>query len=85
MRQLLPLCLSGVTIYGMWLAGEKRSLGWLVGLLNQIPWLIFIIVFRAWGLLPLTVALVVTYTRNLIRWRSEEHDAEILAFEEGAA
>lgn len=72
MRQVLPLLLSAVTIYGMWLAGNKRSLGWVIGLANQVPWLAFIVVFEAWGLLPLTVALIITYTRNLLRWRAEE-------------
>ena len=76
MRQILPLLLSAITIYGMWLAGEKRSAGWAVGLANQAPWLAFIIVFEAWGLLPLTVALIVTYSRNLLRWRAEERSQQ---------
>lgn len=76
MRQILPLLLSAITIYGMWLAGEKRSAGWAVGLANQVPWLAFIIVFEAWGLLPLTVALIVTYSRNLLRWRAEERSQQ---------
>lgn len=41
-------------------------------LANQGLWLWSIIAFQVWGLVPLTVALTVIYTRNLIRWRREE-------------
>lgn len=70
-RQLVALATSVVTLYGMWLAGSHRWQGWLVGLLNQALWLGFIVAFSAWGLLPLNAALIVVYTRNLRRWRSE--------------
>lgn len=85
MRQLIALLTSGFTLWGMWLAGNKNSLGWAVGLGNQALWLVFIFAFGAYGLLPLSLAPIVTYSRNLVRWRSEEHDAEVAAFDEGAA
>jgi hypothetical protein len=69
MRQLLPLVTSCVTLVGMWEAGNKRSRAWVIGLCNQALWLAFIVVFAAWGLLPLSVALVVIYTRNLLKWQ----------------
>jgi hypothetical protein len=31
-----------------------------------------VILFQAWGLLPLTVVLTGIYGRNLLRWRREE-------------
>lgn len=71
-RQAIALSTSVVTLYGMWLTGNKRWQGWAVGLGNQGLWLVFIITFGAWGLLPLSVALTVIYTRNLVRWRAEE-------------
>ena len=70
-RQLLPLATGAVTLVAMWLAGNKRSLGWAVGLANQGLWAVFIVVFEAWGLAPLTAALTVTYARNLLKWRRE--------------
>ena len=75
MRQAIALLTSCFTLWGMWLAGNKRSLGWAVGLGNQALWIVFIVAFGAWGLLPLSLALIVTYTRNLIRWRREEAEA----------
>lgn len=78
MRQGIALLTSVVTLTGMWLAGSHRWQGWLVGLLNQILWLAFIVAFAAWGLLPLCAALIVIYGRNLLRWRAEERELLVL-------
>lgn len=72
LRQLLPLTLSANTIALMWLAGDKRTAAWVLGLLGQAGWLAFVVLFDAWGLLPLCAALTVVYGRNLWRWRREE-------------
>lgn len=69
MKQLLPWLTSAVTLYGMWVIGNKKWYGWLVGLGNQALWIATSIAFAEWGLLPLSACLVVLYTRNLIRWR----------------
>lgn len=69
MRQLIPLVTGAGTVTSMWLAGSKRWEAWAVGLANQALWLATIVVFGTWGLLPLLVFLVFTYTRNLLRWR----------------
>lgn len=71
-RTLIPWATSAGTLLGMWLLGQKRSIGWVVGLVNQALWITFAVTFRAWGLLPLTCALVVIYTRNLLRWRRDD-------------
>lgn len=73
-RQLLSLATSAITLYGMWLAGNKDHRGWTVGLWNQAVWFAFIVAFGAWGLLPLNAALVVVYTRNLRAWRVERSE-----------
>jgi hypothetical protein len=72
-RQILSLITAALTLWGMWLAGNKRSAGWIVGLVNQVFWLTTIIAFGVWGLLPLTGALTVVYSRNLLKWRREEN------------
>jgi hypothetical protein len=72
MRQLLPLALSVNTVVVMWLAGSKRALAWLLGLIGQAGWLAFVILFHAWGLTPLVVILTIVYTRNLSRWKAED-------------
>lgn len=74
---MLSIATSLVTLVGMWLVGRKDWRGWVVGLVNQTLWLALIIQTRAWGLLILTVSLVVIYTRALIAWRRD--DAALLA------
>lgn len=71
MIQIIPLLTSIFTILGMWLAGNHDHRAWYVGIANQGLWLTFIIMFHAWGLLPLLTALLFVYTRNLIRWKKE--------------
>jgi len=75
MRQLLPLALSANTIALMWLVGNRRALGWWLAVGGQAGWFAFILIFEAWGLLPMAVALTVTYIRNLVKWLREDRDA----------
>lgn len=67
----LPWLMSAITIYTMILAGNKRPGAWLVGLSNQLLWLVWIVLSSAWGLLPMNIALWVVYGRNHLRWRKE--------------
>lgn len=67
----MPYLLSAVTIYMFWLAGNKKSYTWLVGLGNQVLWLTWIIVSHTWGLLPLTAALTVMYIQNHLKWKKQ--------------
>lgn len=70
MKTLLPYLISFITIYSMFLIGNKNILGWWIGIANQVLWLVFILWYKSYGLLPLTILIVVVYTRNLITWRS---------------
>lgn len=72
MRAVLPWATSAGTLAAMWLLGQKRSVGWIVGLANQVLWITFAVMFEAWGLLPLTCALIVVYTKALIAWRRDD-------------
>lgn len=69
MLVVLPWILSALTIYTMFLAGDKKQGAWIVGLINQLLWLVFIIAIGAWGLLPMNLALWFVYTRNYIKWQ----------------
>lgn len=68
-RQVLPLATSALTVVSMWRAGSGRPDAWAIGLANQVLWLLTIVLFGVWGLLPLTVILTVTYARNWARWK----------------
>ncbi len=64
----VPWLLSILTLTMMWLVGNKNKYAWYVGLGNQVLWLTWIIAVQSWGLLILTLALIVMYIRNLIKW-----------------
>ena len=66
--QYLPWLLSAITLYMMFLAGNKSKYAWLIGLINQALWLIWIVASSAWGLLPMNIGLWVVYTRNHLKW-----------------
>lgn len=68
----LPWLLSAITIYTMFLAGNKHGKTWLVGLANQALWLIWIVASASWGLLPMNIALWIVYGRNHLKWARHE-------------
>lgn len=68
-KQLIPWLTSAVTLWGLYAVGNKRWWGWLIGLGNQVLWVTLAVLYATWGLLPLTAALIVLYTRNLVKWR----------------
>ena len=65
----LPWFLSALTIYSMLLAGNKKRGAWLIGLVNQLLWLVWIVLSGAWGLIPMNIALWIVYTRNYLKWQ----------------
>lgn len=67
----LPWLLSAITIYMTVLAGNKARNAWLLGLVNQAIWLVWIIASASWGLLPMNAALWIVYGRNHMKWRTE--------------
>ena len=64
----LPYLLSAITIYSMFLAGDRKRSAWIVGLVNQLLWLIWIFASASYGLLPMNIALWFVYFRNLKKW-----------------
>lgn len=61
--------LSVITIITMILAGNKSRWAWIIGLGNQGLWLSYIVHTRQYGLLLMTVAIIIVYARNLLKWR----------------
>jgi hypothetical protein len=71
-RDVLPWFMSAITLYMTFLQGRKRWTAWVVGLVNQLLWLWFMLDTRTWGLIPLNVGLWWLYARNLRMWYDEE-------------
>lgn len=71
MSKTLPWILSALTIYMTVLAGNKARHAWLVGLLNQALWLLWIVASETWGMLPMNIGLWALYVRNHLKWRAQ--------------
>lgn len=67
----LPYLLSAITIWMTLLAGNKHNNAWIVGLINQALWLIWIIASATWGMLPMNFALWIVYARNHFKWNQK--------------
>lgn len=70
----LALVLSVNQLIAYWLVGNKRQLGWWMGLGGGLPWLAFMIFSGIWGMLPLVAGLQVIYIRNLLKWRRDARE-----------
>lgn len=68
MKEIIPYILSALTLYTMFLAGDKKRVAWSIGLINQALWLFWIILMGTWGLLPMNIGLWVVYYRNFKKW-----------------
>ena len=64
----LPYILSVLTILMMYLVGEKKRSGWLIGLASQAIWLYWIIADQKWGFLILSFYLTYIYYVNYRKW-----------------
>lgn len=67
---VLPWVLSCTTLTVMWLAGNRRWEAWALGLASQALWVWFAAATRAYGLLPMSLFLIVVYARNAWKWRA---------------
>ena len=68
---VVSLVTSAGTLTHLWFVGRKVWWAWLIGLANQVVWAVFIVVFDAWGLLPLLVGMVVVMSTNAVQWHRE--------------
>jgi hypothetical protein len=66
----LPFLMSAITLWMNLMAGNLHRSAWLVGLVNQLLWLGWIIAVGAWGLLPMNIGLWIVYGRNHLKWNA---------------
>lgn len=72
-QQLWSWGLAAIGILGIYLAGRKNSIGWLIGVFAQLLWLAYAINTRQWGFLFTAFGYGFVYTKNWIKWRREAH------------
>lgn len=62
--------MSGLTILLTLMAGNKHRATWIVGIVSQSLWLVWIMLTGQWGFLPMSVFLVGIYARNHLKWNA---------------
>lgn len=69
------LMLVGVT--GLFLAGKKRKIGWVIGIGVQLLWIIYAIVSKQWGFIMSAIVYGAVNTINWRRWKREESESSV--------
>jgi hypothetical protein len=67
--QYLPWLLSLLSLIMVALTGNLHRKTWVFGIGIQFLWLLWIWSAKAWGFLPLTLALFGMYARNHFKWK----------------
>lgn len=83
MSPLWSYLLAAVGLAGIFLAGSKRKLGWLIGVGAQVLWIVYACITSQWGFIVSAVAYGFVYGRNWSKWRAEERLAKELGQDEG--
>lgn len=61
--------LTAVGITGLYFAGQRRALGWAIGLSAQALWIAYAVATRQWGFIASAFAYGAVYARNFLSWR----------------
>lgn len=64
--------LGVVGLTGLFLTGNMRKAGFLVGLGAQVLWIAYAVDTEQYGFIPLSLGYAFMYGRNWLRWRNEE-------------
>lgn len=65
---------ASLSIIGLWVSGQNPRAGWIYGISIQAVWVAYGLDTGQSGMLALSVAFVVIYSRNLHRWRGTRFD-----------
>ena len=68
----VELAISVITIAAAWMIGNKSVWGQRLGLLANLSWWFYVIMFQRWGLVPMEMMFTVIQIRNLIKWEKEK-------------
>lgn len=72
MKEYWSWGLSIVGITGIYLAGSKNKIGWLIGIFAQFLWITFAIQTKQYGFILASLCYGAVYLRNYLAWRKSE-------------
>lgn len=74
MSQYWSWLLSAVGITGVYLAGERRRIGWAIGVGVQILWIAYACSTRQWGFIVAALGYGAMNLRNFRAWKEPKPD-----------
>lgn len=66
------LMISVITIVSAWLIGNKSVWGQRLGLLANLCWWAYVLIYRRYGLIPMEAMFTIIMVRNVIKWEKEK-------------
>jgi len=66
------LMIIGIT--GLWLAGNRKTIGWMIGVGAQVPWVAYALATSQWGFLVSALVYGTVYARNMIKWKRQQKE-----------
>ena len=71
--------IAGITeLLGLWVVGNKKSYGFIINLVCNILWIIFVLANKTtYGLLLVVIPAIFINVRNYLHWR--RHESNIIS------
>lgn len=69
MSQWWSWSLAAIGVTGLYLAGNRRVLGWVIGFAVQGLWIVYAVATRQWGFIASAIAFGCVNARNWVRWQ----------------
>lgn len=76
--EYLPYLMSFLSYLMMHLVGNKNTLGWALGLMNQSLWFTWVILSEQWGFLPMVLIFTFAYIRNYLKWKKDDFEKALI-------
>lgn len=65
----MPYAISIISIYVLIIAGKKHPFTWHFAVIEQLLWITWILISKNYGLLPITIFVLISCIRNIFLWR----------------
>ena len=70
------MLLAAVFLVGLVLVGKNNPWGWVVGIADELLWIVYAVATRQWAFIVSATVYVAVCARNLRTWRYAEKDHE---------
>lgn len=71
MELALQAILSAIGISGVWLTGDKNKIGWLLGIVYNVLWIVYAIFTAQYLFILVCLVYVWVYLRGYMKWRAD--------------